>query len=128
MAGRSQPLSIESLLQKQKEEKEAAAKVFILIFILKLKLTTLYKPRFLTKEQRAQLAIQKRAQEIHEQREKEEKARKDRDALEREAEEIRSRERERERSSRYGGGGGGRCAQLEPNRLPLQADFGFSLR
>ena len=75
MAGRSQPLSIESLLQKQKEEKEAAAKVFILVFILKLKLTTLYKPRFLTKEQRAQLAIQKRAQEIHEQREKEEQAR-----------------------------------------------------
>ncbi|KAI0094010.1 pre-mRNA-splicing ATP-dependent RNA helicase PRP28 [Irpex rosettiformis] len=91
MAGRTHPLSIESLLQKQKEEKEAASK-----------------PRFLTKEQRAQLAIEKRAQEIKEQKEKDERARKEREVLEREAEEIRSRERERERTSRYGGGGGGR--------------------
>lgn len=65
-------------------------------------------PRFLTKEQRAQLAIQKRAQEIKDQREREDRAKQDREALEREAEEIRARERERERSSRYGSGGGGR--------------------
>ncbi|KAI0673100.1 DEAD-domain-containing protein [Trametes maxima] len=88
---RAEPLSIESLLQKQKEEKEAAAK-----------------PRFLTKEQRAQLAIQKRAQEIREQKEKEEHAKRDRETLEREAEEIRQKERERERTSRYGHDGGGR--------------------
>ncbi|KAH8107032.1 DEAD-domain-containing protein [Cristinia sonorae] len=88
---RAQPLSIESLLQQQKAEKEAAAK-----------------PKFLTKEQRAQLAIQKRAQEIKEQREKELSTQRDREALEREAEEIRQRERERERASRYGSGGGGR--------------------
>ncbi|KAH9951916.1 DEAD-domain-containing protein [Amylocystis lapponica] len=88
-AARTQPLSIESLLQKQKEEKEAASK-----------------PRFLTKEQRAKLAIDKRAQEIKEQREKEENAKKDREALERDAEEIRQRERERDRATRYGGGGG----------------------
>ncbi|EIW60006.1 DEAD-domain-containing protein [Trametes versicolor FP-101664 SS1] len=91
MAARAEPLSIESLLQKQKEEKEAAAK-----------------PRFLTKEQRAQIAIQKRAQEIREQKEKEEFTKRDRDALEREAEEVRQRDRERERSSRYGHDGGGR--------------------
>ncbi|KAM5533284.1 hypothetical protein V8D89_013061 [Ganoderma adspersum] len=91
MSARAEPLSIESLLQKQREEKEAAAK-----------------PRFLTKEQRAQFAIQKRAQEIKDQREREDRAKQDREALEREAEEIRARERERERSSRYGGGGGGR--------------------
>ncbi|TFK84628.1 DEAD-domain-containing protein [Polyporus arcularius HHB13444] len=91
MAARSEPLSIESLLQKQREEKEAAAK-----------------PKFLTKEQRAQLAIEKRQQEIREQREKEERAKKDREALERGVEEVRQRERERERASRYGGGGGGR--------------------
>ncbi|KAI0780803.1 DEAD-domain-containing protein [Trametes elegans] len=90
-SARAEPLSIESLLQKQKEEKEAAAK-----------------PRFLTKEQRAQLAIQKREQEIREQREKEERAKRDREALEREAEEVRQRERERERASRYGHDGGGR--------------------
>ncbi|KAI0831431.1 DEAD-domain-containing protein [Trametes gibbosa] len=91
MASRAEPLSIESLLQKQKEEKEAAAK-----------------PKFLTKEQRAQLAIQKRAQEIKEQKAKDDYAKRDREALEREAEEIRQRDRERERSSRYGHDGGGR--------------------
>ena len=64
-------------------------------------------PRFLTKEQRAKLAIEKRAQEIKEQREKEERAKRDREALEREAEEFRQKERERDRASRYGGGGGG---------------------
>lgn len=64
-------------------------------------------PRFLTKEQRAQLAIEKRAQEIKEQREKDEHARREREELEKEAEEFRQRERERERTSRYGGGGGG---------------------
>ncbi|KAI0797886.1 pre-mRNA-splicing ATP-dependent RNA helicase PRP28 [Abortiporus biennis] len=85
---RTEPLSIESLLQKQREEKEAAAK-----------------PRFLTKEQRAQLAIQKRAQEIREEKEKALQAQQDREALEREAEEIRQRERERDRSSRYGNNG-----------------------
>ncbi|GBE82008.1 Pre-mRNA-splicing ATP-dependent RNA helicase PRP28 [Sparassis crispa] len=84
----TQPLSIESLLQKQKAEKEASSK-----------------PKFLTKEQRAQLAIDKRAQEIKDQREKEERAKQDRAILEMEAEEIRQRERERERASRYGGGG-----------------------
>ncbi|KAI8998524.1 DEAD-domain-containing protein [Trametes punicea] len=90
-SARPEPLSIETLLQKQKAEKEAAAK-----------------PRFLTKEQRAQLAIQKREQEIREQREKEERARRDREALEREAEEIRRREREQERAARYGADSGGR--------------------
>ncbi|KAH9484223.1 Pre-mRNA-splicing ATP-dependent RNA helicase PRP28 [Psilocybe cubensis] len=86
---RSEPLSIENLLQKQREEKEAASK-----------------PKFLTKEERAKLAIAKRAQEIKEERERNEAARRDREALEREAEEL----AQRERNSRYGGGGssGGR--------------------
>ncbi|KII89218.1 hypothetical protein PLICRDRAFT_110064 [Plicaturopsis crispa FD-325 SS-3] len=84
MAARSEPLSIESLLQKQKSEKEAASK-----------------PKFLSKEERAKLAIAKRAQEIREQKEKEEAARKDRDKLEQEAEEIRARERG-SNGSRYG--------------------------
>ncbi|KAF7793189.1 hypothetical protein EIP86_004298 [Pleurotus ostreatoroseus] len=88
-SARSEPLSIESLLQKQKEEKEAAAK-----------------PKFLTKEQRAKLAIERRAQELKEQRERDTRAREERQELEKEAEEYRQHERERERSSRYGGGGG----------------------
>ncbi|KIJ68998.1 hypothetical protein HYDPIDRAFT_80195 [Hydnomerulius pinastri MD-312] len=87
MAGRAEPLSIESLLQKQKAEKEAAAK-----------------PKFLSKEERAKIAIAKRAAELREQREREEKARQNREVLEREAEEVRQLEREKERAARYGSG------------------------
>ncbi|RXW14721.1 hypothetical protein EST38_g11137 [Candolleomyces aberdarensis] len=82
---RSEPLSIETLLKKQREEKEAAAK-----------------PKFLTKEQRAQLAIERRAQELREQKGKDEAKRRERDALEREANEL---EKQSSQSSRYGGGG-----------------------
>ncbi|KAJ7685100.1 P-loop containing nucleoside triphosphate hydrolase protein [Mycena polygramma] len=82
---RSEPLSIESLLQRQKEEKEAASK-----------------PKFLSKEERAKLAIAKRAQELREQKEKEELTRKDRAVLEQEAEELRMKERSQSSSSRYG--------------------------
>lgn len=77
MAPGSEPLSIESLLQKQKEEREAAAR-----------------PKFLTREERAKIAISKRAQEIQEEKRKEEDNRKNREQLEREAEVIRRRERE----------------------------------
>ncbi|KAF8078031.1 P-loop containing nucleoside triphosphate hydrolase protein [Lyophyllum atratum] len=80
MANRSQPLSIESLLQKQKAEKEAASK-----------------PKFLSKEERATIAIAQRAKEIQEQKAKEESSRRDRDALEREADELRQRERDEDR-------------------------------
>ncbi|KAJ6630704.1 P-loop containing nucleoside triphosphate hydrolase protein [Mycena sp. CBHHK59/15] len=84
---RSEPLSIESLLQKQRQEKEAASK-----------------PKFLSKEERAKLAIANRAQEIREQKEKDERARRDRAALEQEAEELRTKERNQS-SSRYSNGG-----------------------
>ncbi|KAF7363361.1 hypothetical protein MSAN_00991800 [Mycena sanguinolenta] len=83
MSARSEPLSIESLLQKQKQEKEAASK-----------------PKFLSKEERAKLAIAKRAQEIREQKEKDELAKKDREILERDVDELRMKERSS--SSRYG--------------------------
>ena len=62
-------------------------------------------PKFLTKAQRAELALAKRNQEELERREKEERERKDRDALEREAEEFRVRDRDRNRESRYGSSG-----------------------
>ncbi|KAF8742380.1 hypothetical protein AX14_004933 [Amanita brunnescens Koide BX004] len=75
MASRSEPLSIETLLRKQREEKEAASK-----------------PKFLSKEERAKLALDKREQEIREQREKDEKRKVERDALERDAEELRQKE------------------------------------
>ncbi|KAF8577257.1 pre-mRNA-splicing ATP-dependent RNA helicase PRP28 [Ramaria rubella] len=83
MATKAGPLSIESLLQKQKEEKEAAAK-----------------PRFLSKEERAKIAIEKRAQEIKQQKDRDEQARCQRDALERQAEELRVKERD-EQANRY---------------------------
>jgi ATP-dependent RNA helicase DDX23/PRP28 len=61
-----------------------------------------FQPRFLSKEDRAKLAIAKRAQEIKEQKERDEKAKKDREALEREAEEFRNKDRNQ--ANRYGGG------------------------
>ncbi|KAJ3812365.1 P-loop containing nucleoside triphosphate hydrolase protein [Lentinula aff. lateritia] len=75
---RTEPVSIESLLKKQKEEKEAAAK-----------------PKFLSKEERAALAIAKRTQEIREQKLKDENAKKDRAALEKEADGLRYRDNRR---------------------------------
>ncbi|KIM55099.1 hypothetical protein SCLCIDRAFT_1221393 [Scleroderma citrinum Foug A] len=87
MAGRAEPLSIESLLQKQKDEREAAAK-----------------PKFLSKEERAKLAIARRAAELKEQREREERTKREKEVLEREADEVRQHERERDRASRYGSG------------------------
>ncbi|KAF7295008.1 Pre-mRNA-splicing ATP-dependent RNA helicase PRP28 [Mycena indigotica] len=78
-----EPLSIDSLLQQQREAKEAASK-----------------PKFLSKEERAKIAIAKRAQEIREQKEKEETSKQQRATFEQEAEEL--RQRERQSSSRYG--------------------------
>ncbi|KAJ3726087.1 P-loop containing nucleoside triphosphate hydrolase protein [Lentinula raphanica] len=81
MSSRTEPVSIESLLQKQREEKAAASK-----------------PKFLSKEERAALAIAKRAQEIKEQKLKDENAKKDRETLEKEADSLRYRDSNR----RYG--------------------------
>ncbi|KIY62954.1 P-loop containing nucleoside triphosphate hydrolase protein [Cylindrobasidium torrendii FP15055 ss-10] len=68
------PISIESLLQKQKAEKDAAAK-----------------PKFLSKEERASIAIAKRAAEIRGQKDRDEAVKRERDALE---SQIRQRERD----------------------------------
>lgn len=111
MTNGTQPISIETLLQKQKEEQEAASRVSPLRspqFVLAgsgLIILDLIQPRFLTKAQRAELALAKRNQEEQELREKEERERKDREALEREAEEFRARDRDRTRESRYGSSG-----------------------
>jgi hypothetical protein len=106
MTGRAEPLSIESLLQKQKQEKEAASKVCFgyIQQLISIHWTRLLQPKFLSKEERAKIAIAKRAAELKEQREREEKAKQDRETLEREAGDIRQRDRERERATRYGGG------------------------
>jgi ATP-dependent RNA helicase DDX23/PRP28 len=108
---RPEPISIEALLQKQKEEKEAAARAshHLVIHVANTEYSS--QPKFLTKEERAKVAIAKRAQELKDEKQKAEKERQDREALEREAEEIRSRERDRGRESRYGSGAG-RCQCL----------------
>lgn len=71
-------------------------------------------PKFLSKEERAKLAIARRAQELKEEKEKATQTQNDREALEREAEQI--RQRERDARGTYGGGGrygsGGRCESL----------------
>jgi ATP-dependent RNA helicase DDX23/PRP28 len=89
---RSEPLSIETLLQKQREEKEAASKV-ALCPKQGVELLTKSQPRFLSKEERAKLAIAKRVQEIHEEKERQEVTRIDREALEREAGNLTRKER-----------------------------------
>lgn len=93
---RAEPLSIESLLQKQKEEREAASKVSALAAYPSPSSTLLTQPKFLSKEERAKLAIEKRSQEIREQRLKDEQQRADREAFQRQAAEVRSRDRPRD--------------------------------
>ncbi|OJA14852.1 hypothetical protein AZE42_00791, partial [Rhizopogon vesiculosus] len=61
--------------------------------------------KFLSKEERANIAIAKRAAELREQRERNEKSRMDREILEREAQEVRQREQEKERTAKYSSGG-----------------------
>ncbi|KDQ18111.1 hypothetical protein BOTBODRAFT_29433 [Botryobasidium botryosum FD-172 SS1] len=85
----NEPLSIELLVQRQKEEREAASK-----------------PKFLTKEERAKIAIEKRAQEIKAQREREQKVAADREKLERQADDLRRKDEwdgrdDGRRNSRY---------------------------
>ncbi|CAE6503544.1 unnamed protein product [Rhizoctonia solani] len=60
------PLSIESLVEKQRAEKQAASK-----------------PKFLTREERAKLAIERRTAELRGEKEKEQRAREERERLER---------------------------------------------
>ncbi len=105
MAPGAEPLSIESLLQKQKEEREAAARVSNLARSTNRHFITLSQPKFLSKEERAKIAIARRAQEIQEEKRKEEENRKNREQLEREAEVIWRRERE----SKYATSHSARC-------------------
>lgn len=107
MSARSEPLSIESLLQKQKAEKEAASKVRRDLASFPMPLIRCLQPKFLSKEERAKIAIAKRAQEIREQKGKDDASKKDREGLEREADELRYKDRNQPNTSRYGSGGGG---------------------
>jgi ATP-dependent RNA helicase DDX23/PRP28 len=114
MAPGSEPLSIESLLQKQKEEREAAARVSCLLHAASTAISLSFQPKFLTREDRARIAIAKRAQEIQEEKRKEEDNRKNREQLEREAEVIRRRERE----SKYSTSSSARCRSVSCAHAP----------
>ncbi|CCO26061.1 hypothetical protein BN14_00077 [Rhizoctonia solani AG-1 IB] len=93
------PLSIESLVEKQRAEQQAASK-----------------PKFLTREERAKLAIERRAAEIRGEREKEQRARDDRDRFERDAQtltrpnDVEMRDARHDRDKDRGDKYGGRCA------------------
>ena len=66
-------------------------------------------PRFLSKEERAKLAIQRRAEEIKADKEKEERQRKEREAFEKEAEALRANERNGREERDRGRYDRGRC-------------------
>lgn len=87
MAG---PLSVEDILAKQKAEKEAAAK-----------------PKFLSKAERAKIALEKRNAEVQSQQSREEEEKAARIAFERKVEEERRKEEEQRYGGGRGGGGGG---------------------
>lgn len=72
-------------------------------------LTKVSQPKFLSKEERAKLAIAKRAQEIREEKDRSEASRRDRQSLESQAEEISQRDRNTKYNGSGSGGGSGRC-------------------
>jgi len=79
----------------------------------------------LSREERADIAIQKRAQEIRQQKDKEDQSRSQREQLERQAEEIRTKEREQQ-SGRYNDKrGSGRRALLLPHALPFSVYMNY---
>ena len=119
MAG---PLSVDEILAKQKADKEAAAKV-ISPASFEVSHANL-QPKFLTKADRAKLALEKRNAEVKAQQEREEAERKERADFDRKAEE----ERRRGNEGRYGGPGGpggpggyggDRCGSMYSIREPL---------
>lgn len=126
MAARTEPLSIESLLQKQKAEKEAASKVISsTILSVSEANTSNQQPKFLSKEERAKIAIAKRAQEIREQKEKDDRAKLDREILESQADDL--RQKERSQPTRYGGSAGGRSQCINVFMLLVIRDTNTTL-
>lgn len=89
------PLSIVDLLAKQKAEKEAASKVHpslstsSLLELTSPSFVSLLQPKFLSKAERAAIALEKRQQEIDSQRGVADKAKVEREELEKKAEEER---------------------------------------
>ena len=105
MAG---PLSVDEILAKQKAEKDAAGRVRCPLGKIRNAELTL-QPKFLSKAERAALALEKRNADVKVQQEREEVEKKERLEFEKKAEE----ERRRSDGGRYGAGGPneGRCEQ-----------------
>ena len=108
MAG---PLSVDEILAKQRAEKEAAAKVtYHSSFSWGHAKRTQgsradWQPKFLTKAQRAALALEKRNADVKAQQEREEAEKRERIEFEMKAEE----ERRKAEAARYGAGSNDRC-------------------
>lgn len=103
--GRSAPLSVDDILAAQKAEKDAASK-----------------PKFMSKQERAKLALERRQQELQDQQKRQQEEREERERFERQAEEERRQQQAAERqhasASRFGPQGGphGRFAPSQPPR------------
>lgn len=103
--GRSAPLSVDDILAAQKAEKDAASK-----------------PKFMSKQERAKLALERRQQELQDQQKRQQEEREERERFERQAEEERRQqlaaERQHASASRFGPQGGphGRFAPSQPPR------------
>lgn len=108
MAG---PLSVDEILAKQKADRDAAGKVRVHPpFLPKRDSLLSIQPKFLSKAERAALALEKRNADVKAQHEREEAEKKERMEFERKAEE----ERRRSDGGRYGAGGPneGRCEPI----------------
>ena len=101
MAG---PLAVEDILAKQKSDRDAASKVRPSPCLPVLTLT-LCQPKFLSKSERAALALEKRNAEVKVVQAREEEDKKERMEFERAADE----ERRKSEAARYGAGNDGRC-------------------
>lgn len=104
--GRSAPLSVDEILAAQKAERDAASK-----------------PKFMTKQERAKLALERRQQELQDQQKRQQEEREERERFERQAEEERRQQQFAERqqhafANRFGPQGGphGRFAPSQPPR------------
>jgi ATP-dependent RNA helicase DDX23/PRP28 len=121
MAG---PLSVDEILAKQKADKDAAGRVCSFSSRCRVAKLTL-QPKFLTKAERAALALEKRNTDVKAQQEREEVEKREREEFEKKAEE----ERRRSDGGRYGAGGPneGRCElTLVSFRAKLITDGGFN--
>ncbi|KAI8339174.1 P-loop containing nucleoside triphosphate hydrolase protein [Chlamydoabsidia padenii] len=103
------PISIEDLVKKKDEQQSLA------------------KPTFLTKEQRAQLALERRQKEVEEQRQRQAEERKKRENFVFQAEDDYRRQQDEDRQQRRGGRRPDRRRQRDPSPSPEPPELTDSL-